>query len=97
MKQHRIAPVPVRTPAKRRIIATLHEIARQVDQLPEEVCVLLEEARILETIRRHIGTGAILNRTMVEPIKEMIGAGSRVAAVISGLTAQARGGPRRRR
>lgn len=42
--------------AKARLVATLDVIRLQVTRLPESACVVLEEARVLETIRRHVGT-----------------------------------------
>ena len=42
--------------AKARLVSTLEEIRRMVERLPEPACALLEQAAVLNTVRRHIGT-----------------------------------------
>lgn len=48
--------IPMRSPAKARLIATCKEIARAIDRLPEPACVVLEEARLLSAVRGHVET-----------------------------------------
>lgn len=85
-------PVPIaRGTAKQRILATLKVIAQDVERLPEPACIILEESRILNTLRRHIGTGAAFTQGVIEPLSDAIGSLLRASAAMQGST------PRRRR
>jgi hypothetical protein len=45
-----------RSPAKARLLATVSEVARSIDRLPEAACVLLEQSNLLGNLRAHVGT-----------------------------------------
>jgi hypothetical protein len=42
--------------AKARLLATLAEITRSVEVLPESACVVLEEAQVIQWSHRHLQT-----------------------------------------
>lgn len=69
-----------RSPAKHRLISTLKEIARAIDALPEPVCLVLEESRLLSVLR-----------TNVETLSNVAAASSAVAPLMQQLAGVARG------
>ncbi len=89
MKPARV--IPARGTAKGRLLATLDQIRLAIEGLPEEACVVLESAQVLQTLRRHVGTGAEVSRHIVEPIVEA------VASIRRAVNAASKLAPPRRR
>ena len=74
--------LPARGTAKARLLATLEALARQVESLPESACVVLEEARVLDTLRRHMGTMGEVSNAM-QPVREAISSITRAVNALS--------------
>ena len=90
MKPARVIPARG-TATKGRLLATLEQTRLAIEGLPEEACVVLESAQVLQTLRRHVGTGAEFLRHIVEPIVDAVASIGRAVNAVSKLSP-----PRRR-
>jgi hypothetical protein len=96
MSAHVLRPqvLPARNTAKARLLATLADISQRLELLPEPVCVVLEQSKILQTMRNHVGTAGEVSG-FAAPMGEAIATLARVANQMStSLNATL---PRRRR